>query len=49
MSSPLENTHTIFTIDDAQFNTGLDEKSFTPEALASSVEGAQKKPAKNNH
>jgi outer membrane lipoprotein-sorting protein len=49
MISPLENTRTVFTIDDAQFNTGLDEKLFTPEALAGPAEGAQKKPAKNNH
>jgi outer membrane lipoprotein-sorting protein len=48
MISPLENTHTVLTIDDAQFNTGLDEKLFTPEALATSGEETKKKPAKNN-
>ena len=48
MISPLENTHTVLTIDDAQFNTGLDEKLFTPEALADSGKETKKKPAKNN-
>jgi outer membrane lipoprotein-sorting protein len=48
MSSPLQSTRTVLTIDDAQFNTGLDEKLFTPEALASSGEDTHKKPAKNN-
>jgi len=48
MSSLLQNTRTVLTIDDAQFNTGLDEKLFTPEALASSGEDTHKKPAKNN-
>jgi len=47
MVSPLENTRTVLTIDDAQFNTGLDEKLFTPEAMASSGETTKKKPAKN--
>jgi hypothetical protein len=47
MISPLENTRTVLTIDDAQFNTGLDEKLFTPEAMASSGETTKKKPAKN--
>jgi outer membrane lipoprotein-sorting protein len=49
MNSLLQNTRTVLTIDDAQFNTGLDEKLFTPEALASSGEDTHKKPAKNNH
>ena len=49
MISPLENTRTVLTIDDAQFNTGLDEKLFTPEALASSGADTHKKPAKNIH
>jgi outer membrane lipoprotein-sorting protein len=49
MSSPMENTRTVLTIDDAQFNTGLDEKLFTPEALAASGTTTQKKPAKNIH
>jgi hypothetical protein len=48
MISPLEGTHTVLTIDDAQFNTGLDEKLFTPEALADSGKETKKKPAKNN-
>jgi hypothetical protein len=47
MISPLENTRTVLTIDDAQFNTGLDEKLFTPEAMATSGETNKKKPAKN--
>lgn len=33
MSSVLENTRTILTIDAASFNKGLDEKLFTPDAL----------------
>jgi len=49
MISPLENTRTVLTIDDAQFNTGLNEKLFTPEALASSGEETHKKPSKNIH
>jgi hypothetical protein len=49
MISPLENTRTVLTIDDAQFNTGLDEKLFTPEALANSGAETHKKPSKNNH
>src|SRR5258708_557713 len=49
MSSLLQNTRTVLTIDDAQFNTGLDEKLFTPEALAKSGEDTLNKPAKNNH
>jgi len=49
MISLLQNTRTVLTIDDAQFNTGLDEKLFTPEALANSTEDTHKKPAKNNH
>jgi len=48
MISPLENTRTVLTIDDAQFNTGLDEKLFTPEAMANLSETNKKKPAKNN-
>jgi outer membrane lipoprotein-sorting protein len=48
MSSLLQNTRTVLTIDDAQFNTGLDDKSFTPEALASTAEDTHRKPAKNN-
>ncbi len=47
MISPVEGTRTILTIDDAQFNTGLDEKLFTPEAMAASGEPTKKKPAKN--
>ena len=47
MISPLENTRTVLTIDDAQFNSGLDEKLFTPEAMSSSGETTHKKPAKN--
>jgi outer membrane lipoprotein-sorting protein len=49
MTSPVENTRTVLTIDDAQFNTGLDETLFTPEALANSGEATHKKPAKNVH
>jgi outer membrane lipoprotein-sorting protein len=49
MSSLLQNTRTVLTIDDAQFNTGLDDKLFTAEALANSTEDTHKKPAKNNH
>lgn len=33
MASVLENTRSIFTIDEVHFNTGLSEKLFTPEAL----------------
>jgi outer membrane lipoprotein-sorting protein len=47
MLSPVENTRTVLTIDDAQFNTGLDEKLFTPEAMANSGAATHKKPAKN--
>lgn len=49
MISPMENTRTVLTIDDAQFNTGLNEKLFTPEALAGSGDETHKKPAKNIH
>jgi|CZKC01.1.fsa_nt_gi outer membrane lipoprotein-sorting protein len=49
MISPIENTRTVLTIDDAQFNTGLDEKLFTPEALASSGEETHKKSPKKIH
>jgi outer membrane lipoprotein-sorting protein len=49
MISPLENTRTVMTIDEAQFNTGLDEKIFTPEALANSGAETRKKPGKNIH
>jgi len=49
MISPTENTRTVLTIDDAQFNTGLDEKLFTPEAMSASGEETHKKPAKNIH
>jgi outer membrane lipoprotein-sorting protein len=47
MISPVEGTRTVLTIDDAQFNSGLDEKLFTPEAMAASGETTKKKPAKN--
>lgn len=47
MISPVEGTRTVLTIDDAQFNTGLDEKLFTPEAMAAAGEPTKKKPAKN--
>ena len=33
MSSVQDSTRTVFTIDEAKFNAGLDEKLFTPEAL----------------
>jgi outer membrane lipoprotein-sorting protein len=33
MSSPAQHTHTTLTIDEIHFNTGLDGKQFTPEAL----------------
>lgn len=33
MISPLENTRTALTIEEVRFNTGLNEKLFTPEAL----------------
>ena len=33
MSSVLEATRTVLTIDQVKFNTGLDEKLFTPEQL----------------
>ena len=36
MSSVLENTKTILTIDSASFNKGLDEQLFTPDALEKS-------------
>jgi hypothetical protein len=37
MSSPAEDTRTTLTIEEVQFNTGLEESMFTPEALASSA------------
>jgi hypothetical protein len=33
MATVAEGTRTVLTIDEAKFNTGLDEKLFTPEAL----------------
>jgi hypothetical protein len=33
MASAEDGTRTVLTIDEAKFNTGLDEKRFTPEAL----------------
>ena len=37
MSSVQDGTRTVFTIDEARLNTGLDEKLFTPEALENSL------------
>ena len=36
MSSVQDATRTVLTIDQAKFNTGLDEKLFTPEYLEKS-------------
>ncbi len=44
MSSLLEGTKTVLTVDEVHLNTGLDDSQFTPEALEKTLE----KPSKRN-
>jgi hypothetical protein len=49
MISPAENTRTTLTIEEVHFNTGLDEKLFTPEGLATYGKDNPAKTPKTNH
>lgn len=49
MTTPAEGTHTTLTIEEVQFNTGLKESMFTPEALASAGKESPGKNAKPRH
>lgn len=46
MSSLLEGTKTVLTVDEIHLNTGLDESQFTPEALEKTTEKTPEKPQK---
>jgi outer membrane lipoprotein-sorting protein len=49
MATPAENTRATLTIEEVHFNTGLDEKMFTPEGLASFGKDNQGKTPKAAH
>jgi len=48
ISSLLEGTKTVLTVDEIHLNTGLEDSQFTPEALEKTPEKTPEKPTKRN-